>query len=164
MCWAEIKWLLDSESCRWMCHCLIYPRLSTTPCFHAMFVFLFFLTSSPGIKLNICIKKKSKLSHGRSMMKKRLFCDKDLLKMKMICKVHVRFIPVIRTGKLSNISSFILTAKYRIYNPANSQTHLIYFQGNMHMIIYTYVYKTFKLCQIFDIKYTFVQMLYHLLE
>lgn len=59
------------------------------------------------------------------MMKKLLFCDKDLLEMKMICKIHGRLIPVIRTGKLSNISSFILTAKYRIYNPANSQTYCI---------------------------------------
>lgn len=57
------------------------------------------------------------------MMKKLLFCDKNLLKMIMICKIHARFIPIIRAGRLSNISSFILTAKYRICNPASSQTH-----------------------------------------
>lgn len=55
------------------------------------------------------------------MIEKLLFYDiKNLIKMKMICKDHDRFIPIIRTvcstGRQSNISSFIqtLTAKFKM--------------------------------------------------
>lgn len=87
---------------------------------------------------------------------KLLLVDKSLFKMKMICKIHDRFIPIIRAGRLSNISSFILAAKYRVCNPAISQTFYV-----LHYIMLYYIILYYLILCYTILYYTILYLIYY---